>query len=148
MNQAPLPSFHFQAEWAGSRIEFSKIRNLAMNTEIVEIRSGSDRENSPHKTVGQQNYENFFLERPVVKGDNEFFQWWEEAHNFSITNSGSLRRDITISLLNSNHEPVVVWRIQNAMPARLTWSDLDGKGSELLYEILEISCDKIIVLNE
>ena len=146
----PLPSFHFQVEWGGTKIGFSKIKNLAMRTNVIENRHGASPEYITSKQPGDQTYENFFLERTVFNGDNEFYDWWKETKFLQEGEStGSIfRRDITISLLNENHEPIIVWKIKNAMPVRLSWSDLDAKGNDLLTETLEVACEGIVIQND
>jgi len=41
------------------------------------------------------------------------FNWWNTVQLNTIE-----RRDITISLLNEEHEPVVTWKVKNAWPTK------------------------------
>lgn len=79
----------------------------------------------------------------MVKADNEFFQWWNSIQLTQVE-----RRDIIISLLNESHEPVVVWKVKNAFPVKIVWSDLKASASEVALESLEIACEGIVVQNE
>ena len=150
MADYPLPNFHFMVEWGGAKIGFTRVRNLAMSNSPMAIRHGASPEYSNANAPTQRVFENFFLDRPVFRGDNEFYEWWRETVRFEEGGQkGSVyRRDITISLLNENHEPVVSWRIESAYPVRLSYSDLDAYGRGPLMETLEICCEGIRVVNE
>ncbi|MEL6673210.1 MAG: phage tail protein [Bacteroidota bacterium] len=145
----PMPSFHFQVEWGGTSINFTRVRNLAMRNTIIESRKGASPEYQKTVQPGGAVFENFFLERPVHQADNEFYDWWKETALFNEGgNPGSaFRRDLTISLLDDSHTPVVVWKIKSAIPVRLSYSDLDAEGSSLMMEVLEISSEGIRVEN-
>ena len=58
------------------------------------------------------------------------------------------RRDIVISLLNEEHIPTLVWKIRNAFPVEIVWSDLRASQSQIAIESLEIACEGITVSNE
>lgn len=137
----PIQNFHFQVEWGGARIGFAKVRNLGMGTHYIEYRQGSDPQYHPIKVPGRQYYDNIILERGVFLNDNEFYEWWERTHQFR----GVDRRDITISILNDQHEPVVVFKVRNAFPVRLRFSDLDAKANDIVIETVEIAHEGIDV---
>ena len=143
----PLPSFHFQVNWGGSNIGFTRVRNLSMHIELIQSTTGANPETSNKKQAGRTVYENILLERSVHQGDNEFYEWWNQTQR-AFTNGEDFLRDMTISLLNNDHEPVVNWKIKHAFPVRLSYSDLDAMGSKVLTEVLEIACERIFVEND
>ena len=57
------------------------------------------------------------------------------------------RRDITISLLNESHEPVVVWKVRNAFPTKVQSTDLKADGSEVAIEQVEIAHEGLTIEN-
>ncbi|MHC4104412.1 MAG: phage tail protein, partial [Planctomycetota bacterium] len=65
---------------------------------------------------------------------NEFFEWLNTARLNQIE-----RRDLVISLLNENHEPVMVWRAVNAFPAKIQGPVLRATGNEVAIETLEVA---------
>ena len=140
MAQYPLPKFHFQVEWGGTRIGFSEVQNLSFDVEVIEYREGSLVEHGSIKMPGRPKFSNIILKRGVVSGDNEFYDWWN-----SIALNKVERRDIIISLLNEAHEPVVVWKVRNAFPVKVTWSDLKASASEVVIESMEIANEGIVV---
>jgi phage tail-like protein len=143
MPEYPLVSFHFQVQWGGTKIGFSEVSGLEVQTEVIEYREGSGPVHSSIKMPGLKKFSNITLKRGIVKGDNEFFQWWN-----SIKLNTVERRDITISLLNENHEPVVNWKVVNAFPVKIKCSDLKASGNEVAIETLEIANEGIIIEND
>jgi phage tail-like protein len=140
MNKYPLPNFHFQVEWGGTRIGFTEISGLNIETDVIEYREGSSPEYHTIKMPGQQTYSNIVLKRGIVKGDNEFFLWID-----TIKMNQVVRRDIIISLLDEDHQPVVSWRVKNAWPVKYTGPVLKAHGHEVAIESLELAHEGITV---
>jgi len=119
MSDYILTTNHFQVDWGGARIGFTEVSGLSIETEPINYRQSSSPEYSPTKMPGQIKYSNIILKRGMTKSDNEFYQWLNTRTLNKIE-----RRDLTISLLDGQHEPVIVWRLKNAFPVRVSWSDL------------------------
>lgn len=143
MAEYPLPKFHFQVEWGGTKIGFSEVTGLDVETEVIEYRDGASREYSKIKMPGMQKFPNITLKRGVFAADNEYFAWWNTVKLNKIE-----RRDITISLLNENHEPVVVWKVKNAWPTKITSTDLKADGNEVAIETMELAHEGLAIQNE
>ena len=139
----PLPKFHFQVEWGGTNLGFSEVSGLDVETEVIEYRHGASPDYSSVKMPGRQKYSNITLKRGTTKADNEYFDWWNTVQLNTIE-----RRDITISLLNENHEPVVVWKVKNAWPSKVQGTDLKADGNEVAIESMEIVHEGLTVQNE
>ncbi len=139
----PLVKFHFQVEWSGTKIGFTEVSGLDVETEVVEYREGSSKEYSKLKMPGMQKYSNITLKRGTFKSDNEYFAWWNTVKLNTIE-----RRDITISLLNEEHEPVVTWKIKNAWPTKIQSTDLKADGNEVAIESMEIVHEGLTIQNE
>ena len=58
------------------------------------------------------------------------------------------RRDITISLLNEEHDPVVTWKVKNAWPTKIQSTDLKADGNEVAIESMEIVHEGLSIQNE
>ncbi len=39
----PLPKFHFEVDWGGTRIGFTEVSGLEAETEVIEYREGSNK---------------------------------------------------------------------------------------------------------
>lgn len=139
----PLVKFHFQVEWGGTKIGFTEVSGLDVETEVVEYRDGANPEYSKVKMPGMQKFSNITLKRGTFASDNEYFDWWNTVKLNTIT-----RRDITISLLNEEHEPVVTWKIKNAWPTKIQSTDLKADGNEVAIESMEIVHEGLTIQNE
>jgi phage tail-like protein len=49
------------------------------------------------------------------------------------------RKAITISLLDENQKPTMVWKVKNAFPVKVTGTDLKAEGNEVAIECIEIA---------
>jgi phage tail-like protein len=54
---------------------------------------------------------------------------------------------VTVSLLNELHEPVMVWKIVDAWPAKVTGTDLKADGNEIAIETVELAHEGITIQN-
>ncbi len=139
----PLPKFHFQVEWGGANLGFTEVSGLSIESDLIEYRDGVSPEYTKIKMPGMQKYSNITLKRGTFQGDNDFYGWWNTVALNTID-----RRDITISLLNENHEPVVVWKIKNAWPLKVDSTDLKADTSEVAIESIEIAHEGLTIQNE
>ena len=139
----PLVKFHFQVDWGGTKIGFTEVTGLDVETEVVEYRHGASPEYSKIKMPGMQKFSNITLKRGTFKGDNELFEWWNSVSLNTIE-----RRNITISLLNENHEPIITWKVKNAWPTKIQSTDLKADGNEVAIESMEIVHEGLMIQNE
>ena len=142
MAEYPIPKFHFQVEWGGAKIGFTEVSGLDLFNEENEYRDGSSKEYHKRKMPGMQKLPNIIMKRGAVEGDNYFFDWWNTVAANTIE-----RRDVTISLLNESHEPVVVWKIKNAWPVKVQSADLKASGNEVAIETIELAHEGLIIQN-
>ena len=141
MANYPLPKFHFRVDWDGiANAGFTEVTGLEVTTEKIEYRDGASPEFSKIKMPGMQTFGDLTLKRGSFKGDNEFFNWWNTVAMNTIT-----RRNVTISLLNEAHEPVVVWKVKNAWPLKVTSSDLNAGSNEASIETLVLAHEGVTV---
>lgn len=140
MNDYPLVKFHFQVEWGGTKIGFSEVSGLNVETEPIEYRHGASPEFTKTKMPGLQSYSNITLKRGSFQSDNEFFEWWNTIKLNTIE-----RRDITISLLNEEHEPLIAWKIKNAWPIKVESTDLKADGNEVAIETMELAHEGLTI---
>lgn len=142
-NEYPLSKFHFQVEWAGTQIGFTEVSGLDVETEPIEYRHGASPEYHKTKMPGMQKYSDITLKRGTFAGDNEYFDWWNTVALNTIE-----RRDLTISLLNEEHAPVVVWKVKNAWPKKVQPTDLKSDGNEVAIESIELAHEGLTIQNE
>ncbi|GAB1452077.1 phage tail protein [Draconibacterium sp.] len=140
MANYPLPKFHFRVEWGGSKIGFTEVTGLNIENEMIEYRDGASPEYHKVKMPGLQKFGNITLKRGMFNSDNEFFQWLN-----TVSLSKVERRDVSIALLNENHEPVYIWRVKNAFPVKVVAPDLKSDANEVAVETIEIAHEGLII---
>ena len=143
MADYPLPKFHFQVEWGGTRIGFTEVSGLDVETEVIEYREGISPEASKKKMPGLQKFPNITMKRGVFKSDNEYFEWWNTVSLNTIE-----RRNVIVSLLNEAHEPVMVWKVKNAWPTKINSTDLKADGNEVAIEAMEVAHEGLSIQND
>ena len=143
MAEYPLPKFHFQVDWGGTKIGFTEVSGLDVETQVIEYRDGNSREYSKIKMPGMRKYANLTLKRGTFKSDNEFYNWFNTVRLNTIE-----RRDITISLLDEEYKPTVVWKIKNAWPSKVTATDLKADGNETAIESMELVHEGLVMQND
>ena len=130
----PLPKFHYQVEWGGSKIAFTEVSGLNKEMDVIEHRVGSSPDFFKKIMPGLQKTSRITLKRGVFPGDNEFYQWYNSVAMNTVD-----RRPITISLLNENHAPVVVWKVRDCFIVSLKCSDMKADANEVAIDSVEIA---------
>ncbi len=143
MADYPLAKFHFSVDWGGTKIGFTEVSGLDVETEVIEYRDGAMPEYSKKKMPGMQKYSNITLKRGTFQSDNEYYEWWNTVQLNTIQ-----RRDIIIQLLNEEHSPVVVWKVKNAWPTKMQSTDLKGDGNETAIESIELVHEGLSIQND
>ncbi|MCP4075095.1 MAG: phage tail protein [Gammaproteobacteria bacterium] len=139
----PLTVFSFRVDWGGTNIGFSEVTGLNIEVQIIEYRDGLNPEYSSTKMPGLKKYGNITLKRGVFASDNEYYDWVK-----AIKMNKPERRDISISLLDEESNPVMKWTIINAWPTKLTSPDLKASGNEAAIESVEIAHEGIKIEND
>ena len=76
------------------------------------------------------------------KEKNDFFTWLNTVKLNTIE-----RRDLIISLLNENHEPVVTYKVKNAWPVKVQPADLKSDANEVAVESIELAHEGLVIEN-
>ncbi|ACT91935.1 phage tail protein [Dyadobacter fermentans] len=135
MAEYPLPKFHFEVEWGGTKIGFTEVTGLDKQIEVIEYREGQSQVFSKIKMPGLQKYSNITMKKGTFENKTDFYDWLKEADKLR----NAVRRDIIIKLLNENHKPVFTWKALQAFPTKVQASDLKADGNEVAIETIEIA---------
>lgn len=142
MADYPLPAFHFQVDWGGTNLGFAEVGGLTIEIQAIEYRDGLSPIYSPQKMPGIPKLSNITLKRGIVPKDNEFFDWLNTTQLNKVE-----RRDITISLLNESHEPVMSWKVTNAFPVKVEGPALKSTGNDVAIETIELAHEGLTIEN-
>ncbi|MDB5033867.1 MAG: hypothetical protein JWQ98_1108 [Chlorobi bacterium] len=141
--QYPLPVFHFTVEWGGTRVGFTEVAGLTQENQAIEYRDGSFPEYSSIKMPGLRKFSNITLKRGIIKSDNELFKWLSTIKLNTVE-----RRDLVISLLDEQHQPVMVWKAHNCFPVKVEGPGLKSTGNEVAIESIEIAHEGLELQND
>lgn len=139
----PLPVFHFIVNWGGTQVGFSEVSGLNIESQVIEYRDGASPEYSSRKMPGLRKFANITLKRGILSSDNEFFAWLNTTKLNTVE-----RRDLTISLLNEEHAPVMTWKVNNAFPVKVEGPSLKATGNEVAIESIELAHEGLSIENE
>jgi phage tail-like protein len=134
----PPVGFHFTVEFAGldsqgADAQFQSVSGLSVTMETEEIAEGGENR-FKHKFPVKTKYPNLVLKRGLVL-NSDLIQWCRDAmENFEFE-----LKDLTIKLLNEEHEPLQTWNIVHAFPVKWAVDDFNAQESKLVLETLELS---------
>lgn len=140
MADYPFPAFHFQVEWGGTRIGFSEVSGLNIENQVIEYRDGASPVYSVQKMPGIPKYGNITCKRGIVTADNQYYEWLN-----TIQLNKAERRDVTISLLNEQHSPVMVWKARNAFAVKIEGPAFKSTGNEVAIESIELAHEGLTI---
>jgi phage tail-like protein len=139
----PIRNFRFQLEIDNvTRAGFSEVAIAETTIEAVEYREGTD---PPHvrKLSGLTKFGNITLKGGMTTGANslELFRWHNDVSAGLVSER---RRNIAISVLDeSGKSEMARFVISDCWPVKYDPSDLNGKGNEVLIELLEFANEGI-----
>ena len=134
-NYYPPLGFHFKVEFANQigEYEFQSVSGLNVELETEQVAEGGENR-FKHKLPISTRYPNLVLKRGI-RVDSPLTKWCREAlEDFDIKPT-----NITISLLNENHEPLMTWNVVHAYPIKWSVSEFNAEKSQLAIESIELA---------
>ena len=142
-NVWPLPKFYFSVDITDvGKISFQEVTGLNTEAAPIEYRAGDSKQWSVIKMPGLVKTGNVTMKKGVFVGDNKFFKWFAQNQLNTIK-----RQSVTISLLDQEGNPTMVWKLTNAWPTKITGTDLKSDGNEVAIETLEIAHERLTIEN-
>jgi len=130
----PIPVFHYKVSWNNQDFGFSDVSGLTQERQSIEYRDGMMTGDTPSlRRLGLKKVNNITLKRGIIEKNNELFNWFNNNGSPNVD-----RRDITISLLNDEGDPVMVWTVSQAWPVKLEGPGLKATGNEIAIESIEL----------
>ena len=134
-NYYPPLGFHFKVEFANQigEYEFQSVSGLNVEFETEQVAEGGENR-FKHKLPVSTRYPNLVLKRGI-RVDSSLTKWCREAlEDFDIKPT-----NITISLLNEEHEPLMTWNVVHAYPIKWSVSEFNAEKSQLTIESVELA---------
>lgn len=141
----PYRNFKFKVTFSddpGTVVGFRSISGLSEETAVLTYAEG-DKIETDLKIPGRTSYPNLVLEKGMT--NTTFVLDWRKLildrnkREFQSPDN-TFRKDLTIRLLNKSGLTAHTWRVINAWPAVLSFTDLstDGDG-EIMIETMELA---------
>lgn len=122
----------------GPEAAFCEVVIPGIAIDVVEYRTGSDKENGVRKLPGLTRYPDVTLRRGIA-GSLDLYNWINDLRN-GAPNAG---RTVTIQLLSEDRTAVLTWKLLRAWPAKYTGPTLNGKGTDVAIEELVLSYERL-----
>ena len=115
---------------------FSDVSGLSTKMTLMEYRNGNEMLNQVRKVPGLHKAGDVTLKRGVV-GSRNFWDWIKATRTSPTT-----QRNLKITLLDEQRNPVMSWTLQNARPLKWTGPTLAAKSSS------EVAMEELVVASE
>lgn len=137
-NYYPPVGFHFRVVFSGigdgdvdSR--FQSVSGLSTEMETESVKEGGENRYE-HVLPVRSKFPLLVLKRGLVKKSALLTQWCNDAFQSLIIKPV----DISISLLNEAHEPLMTWNVKHAWPKKWSLSELNAEQNALAIETFEL----------
>lgn len=129
--------FHFKVEFgatsADQDVRFQEVTGLSAEVSAEELREGGLNE-YVHRLPTGAKYGNLVLKRGFVNS-SEVADWLRQAvESFEFE-----PKDVTVTLLNEEHEPLAAWSFLRAWPVKWSLSDFKAQENALAVESMELA---------
>ena len=118
----PPVGFHFRVTGAGDDIDmaFQSVSGLNIQMQTESYKEGGENRYE-HTLPVRSKFSDLVLKRGViVSGQSALTRWFQEAFlNFKFKG-----KDLTVQLLNQKSEPLMFWKVINALPKEFVFTSL------------------------
>jgi len=126
-------------------IGFMSVSGLNASTEIIPYREGGNNTSS-RKLPGQTNYSDITLTNGLVLNGHQLWYWFRQIFHVQqgkglAAPGADFRSDVDIHLIDhpvndrAPKQPTkALWKVYNAWPSSLAYSDLDSGGNAVLVQ--------------
>jgi phage tail-like protein len=133
----PPVGFHFKVEFEGlgnaNDVKFQSVSGLSVDIETEEIAEGGENR-FKHKLPVKTKFPNLVLKRGMLL-NSDLITWCKDAiENFKFS-----PKNLTVKLLNEEHEPLVTWKINHAFPVKWDVEAFSAEESKLVIETIELT---------
>ncbi len=136
----PLPRFHFKVSFGDKgEIAFQEVSGLDSESDIIEYRAGNNANFSTVKMPGLQKSSNVTMKKGIFKSDTALYDYFNEIKMNTIA-----RQNVTIQLLDEEHNPMFTWTLKNAFPLKVSGTDLNAQNNEMAVEEIVMAHEGLI----
>jgi phage tail-like protein len=134
----PPVGFHFRVEVLGltpvaDDLRFVEVGGLALEVATEEVPEGGENR-FVQRYPGRAKYGDLVLKRGLLK-DSEVWSW----ARLCIEDLDVSPKDVNVTLLNPEHEPLMTWHLVGAYPVKWSVSDLSATANAFVVETLTLA---------
>jgi phage tail-like protein len=133
-NYYPPLGYHFRVEFnhIKGEFQFQSVSGLSVELETEQIPEGGENRFT-HKLPVRAKFPNLVLKRGLLV-NSELIKWCRDA----VDDYNIRPADLTISLLNQEHEPLITWNVVHAWPVKWAMTDFNAEESKIAVETIEL----------
>lgn len=133
-NYYPPLGYHFRVEFnhIEGEFQFQSVSGLQVELETEQVPEGGENRFT-HKLPVRTRFPNLVLKRGLLV-NSELIKWCRDAvedYNIRPVN-------LTVSLLNQEHEPLITWNVVHAWPVKWAMADFNAEESKIAIETIEL----------
>jgi phage tail-like protein len=136
-NYYPPVGFHFKVEVSGftsnaDDVRFTEVGGLSVEMGTEEIAEGGENR-FIQKYPTRTKYPELVLKRGLLL-NSEVVNWIRQClEEYTIQ-----PKDLSIKLLNEEHQPLLTWNVVKAYPTKWAVSDLNASSNAVVIETLQL----------
>lgn len=132
-----LGAFHFKVEFlglAGGDVDtrFQSVAGLSASIETDSLREGGENR-FEHSLPSRTSYSDLVLKRGFITS-SELLDWFTS----SLQTLEIHPLDVTVTLLNGEHQPAMTWNLTHVWPKKWSVADFNAESSAIVIESLEL----------
>jgi phage tail-like protein len=140
----PYCSFNFlvdlgTGDTSGPDAGFEEVILPEVWVDVIEYRTGNQKESSVQKITGLEHCGNVTLKRGVI-GSLDLYQWYNGIRNGDT----KALRTVRIQLQSEDRTEIVqTWILMRARIVRLKWGPLHARSKDVAVEYAELACERL-----
>jgi len=127
--------FYFQVKVGNEEFAFKEVSGLNTEMDLETIREGGLNDYE-HKLPKQIKHFNLVLKRAILPLSSNLIVWVKKILEGDFSQP-VVPRDIVISLLNNEGEPLYTWNCVQAYPVKWSIESFDSEKNSIMIETLE-----------
>lgn len=133
----PPVGFHFRVNFelpsrSSQDVEFQEVSGLSVDVEMESYVEGGENRFT-HQLPTRTRYSELTLKRGLAQGSG-IIEWCQRA----IENFQFQPVNLTVSLLNAQHQPLASWQVVQAIPKRWEVSAFNAEQNSIVIESLQL----------
>lgn len=133
----PPAGFHFSVKFFGlgkdNDSQFQEVSGLTAEVSVEELIVGGENKFT-YRLPTRSKYNNLVLKRGMLK-DSDLVEWFRKA----IEDFDFKPVNLTVNLLDENHQPLSTWDFVAAYPVKWVISDFKAMENGLVVETIELA---------